>query len=60
MILVNGEKIKIPLKVIPYLEKSKTDLIKEITYFGFEVVETFETDTESFGNSKLALFRKNS
>lgn len=31
MVLVNGEKIKMPLKVIPYLEKSKTDLIKEIT-----------------------------
>lgn len=59
MVRVNGEKIKIPLKVIPYLEKSKTDLIKEITYFGFEVVETFDTDTESFGNSTLALFRKN-
>lgn len=58
MVLVNGEKIKIPLKVIPYLEKSKTDLIKEITCFGFEVVETFETDTESFGNSTLVLFRK--
>lgn len=38
MVLINGEKIKIPLKVIPYLEKSKTDLIKEITCFGFEVV----------------------
>lgn len=58
MVRINGEKIKIPLKVIPYLEKSKTDLIKEITYFGFEVVETFDTDTESFGNSTLALFRK--
>ncbi|WP_210128623.1 MULTISPECIES: class I SAM-dependent methyltransferase [unclassified Staphylococcus] len=58
IVRVNGEKIKIPLKVIPYLEKSKIDLIKEITYFGFEVVETFDTDTESFGNSTLALFRK--
>ncbi|ATQ58787.1 hypothetical protein CPZ21_00995 [Staphylococcus epidermidis] len=57
-IIVNGTKKKIPLKVIPYLESSDNELINEITSCGFKVIEVFDTDTESFGNSALVLFKK--
>ncbi|WP_426427751.1 class I SAM-dependent methyltransferase [Staphylococcus equorum] len=57
-IVVNEQKVKIPLKVIPYLEKSGDELINEITSCGFEVVEAYDNDTESFGNSSLILFKK--
>ncbi|MEB7413011.1 hypothetical protein NGB92_00375 [Mammaliicoccus sciuri] len=46
------------MEVSPHLENPKTNLIKEITYFGFKVIETFDTDTQSFGNSTLTLFGK--
>ncbi|UXR77799.1 MULTISPECIES: class I SAM-dependent methyltransferase [unclassified Staphylococcus] len=58
IITVNGEKIKIPLKVIPYMEKSSKELINEITSNGFNVVEVYHNNTESFGNSVLVLFKK--
>ena len=57
-VFVNGEKKKIPLKTIPYLEKPNDELINEITSCGFEVIEAYDTDTESFGNSVLVLFKK--
>ncbi|WP_436855422.1 class I SAM-dependent methyltransferase [Staphylococcus caeli] len=57
-IVVNGKRNKIPLKVIPYSEKTKKELIKEITFWEFEFIEAFESNTESFGNSSLILFRK--
>jgi ubiquinone/menaquinone biosynthesis C-methylase UbiE len=58
IIQVKGEKVKIPLRVLPYSEKSSTELINEISRSGFELVKSFHSNTESFGNSVLILFKK--
>lgn len=57
-ISISGKKIKVPLEIIPYLEKSKEELINEITSYGFEVITTYDNYNESFGNSVIILFRK--
>jgi ubiquinone/menaquinone biosynthesis C-methylase UbiE len=57
-IVVKGKKIKIPLKVLPYSEKSNEELITEISKNGFEFVKSYQSNTESFGNSVLILFKK--
>ncbi|EOA2863735.1 class I SAM-dependent methyltransferase [Campylobacter upsaliensis] len=53
----NGDRL-IDLEVIPYLEKEKDKLIKEICSFGFKVQYSLNTDTEAFGDSTLIIFKK--
>lgn len=52
-----GEK-KIPLEVIPYIEKTAEELSTEISSVGFTLKDTLLTDTKVFGNSALMLFEK--
>lgn len=58
IINVKGRDVKIPLKVIPYLERSNKDLIQEINSFGFKLIENSENNDETFGSSSLLLFEK--
>lgn len=53
----DGQKL-MDLEVIPYLEKQKDELVEEICSFGFKKEYILDTDTQAFGNSTLAIFKK--
>lgn len=48
----------VPLKVLPFQETLKDELVSEICAEGFETVDSVLTHTEAFGDSALVLFRK--
>lgn len=57
-IRAKSEMKSIKLKVLPFSETLKEDLVGEVCRPGFKVVDSALTNTEAFGDSALVLFRK--